>query len=1186
MLDESSTKHPEDDDVDLKLASIDNRARHNSNLGIIHADDIDMKIDELPKSPYCMKTGKKVQYNKPLTSKMRNRYNLILRTIRANGFVSDCVKLFHMLLTEEHDRGLKDRMCKKTFYRLLSRMCVKKQVRLWEIILKYKTKFRQLLIITDRNIGIEYAPIKNRIEQVKKKFLLSLNMEYINKNQAREKRNDGNNSSSTMTISAANKIIKRPLSMIKRQLNYGNTPKFVRMRTLHEILYYIVYAQNVDAPPIPKEMAIEQWKQSELHFIDWDSLLSEELSPIYSNEIGWKMFVQPIMAYHGYGNGWFLLSDLIYRLPLSVFVKICNINYEIPGLDEMLSHPIKKHYLVNNVPYEIQQSLFNTRKYISSIDDLLKRMCCMGLLQVGPHRFLTREQIYYFLNRQASLLNTITSAPGYWRISDNEYPIVSYSFQSQDGIAHYWDDLYKICTNTKLNRKSLLVNEPPVDVHWYRNEQLLACLREVSNDEAIAKDCGELPGDHLGAAGLDSSFFAHLLRNWSFKATKYKIKKSTILPNTRKGVPIRYNRLVRVVRDPTVRNNSGEKKISIVPLNSLSRRRRRATSRKTVKTARNRVTVYDDVDREALRRMSKLRVDWNSEEDNFLLLCRVAKLYLGMCVKRPLIVPSVLRDLMQWNCKSMNKTSQACKRRITYILKKPSVVQSMISCLEEVKQNPSVKRRFGPRFAARLQKLYHDEEQFTLAIVIHYVDLVYMLSKQYYNLTNSSDLAPFHLPETLNDFYRIYTEKTDDYQIDTVHFDNPQNQDDIKITTIVTLIHSTMCCSMDKTSWSIQLYEIYKDYPERLLSMAMKKVRSEQLISVNKLGEACHIGKIENRNLPLSAKPYHLSITYQHQMYTKISYDIFDDAFGKLKNIVDSIKTQRFQLNLLNGIACFILTELLHMNAIENHIDIPKQVLILDPAKQTADNSSERIYARFQEIFNYIPKFDLVDVDAVEQVILQPQAVVQIEETTTTSTLTKLSEQNFHFFCIVNCYGQTKTVNRLVLNEDEKCPLNCVLKQKNPIATIMKTLLTNRDVWRRLTCDGHSLEIMPEVVEIGDTNILAIYHHLLGDDKATENAKDFKRVLEVVEDILDEEQKQEDDGSLFASEIVFNNKSDIKKRWVGEMINEKIHKFHDFLFVNSCKLSLSANSGQSSRAERLLETSIKKRDEILQRITA
>lgn len=209
---------------------------------------------------------------------------------------------------------------------------------------------------------------------------------------------------------------------------------------------------------------------------------------------------------------------------------------------------------------------------------------------------------------------------------------------------------------------------------------------------------------------------------------------------------------------------------------------------------------------------------------------------------------------------------------------------------------------------------------------------------------------------------------------------------------------------------------------------------------------------------------------------------------------------------------------------------------------------------------------------------------------TTPAALSKLSEKNFHFFCIVNSFGQAKTVNRLVFNEDDKCPMNCVLKQNSPIAVIMKTLLSNRDVWRRLSSDGQCIDLLSEVVEIDDSNILAIYNHLMANDKTSENAEDFKRVLEVVEDILDEELKQEDDGSLFDNDMsgceISDLKSDVKKQWYrGEMINEKIHKFHDFLFVNSCKLSLSANSEQTNKGDEILKNCIAKREEILTSIT-
>merc|ERR1719183_2675440 len=45
---------------------------------------------------------------------------------------------------------------------------------------------------------------------------------------------------------------------------------------------------------------------------------------------------------------------------------------------------------------------------------------------------------------------------------------------------------------------------------------MLDALSPRSAEEASAADDGSVPGDGLGAAGLDSSIFAHLKRNWTW----------------------------------------------------------------------------------------------------------------------------------------------------------------------------------------------------------------------------------------------------------------------------------------------------------------------------------------------------------------------------------------------------------------------------------------------------------------------------------------------------------------------------------------------------------------------------------------------------------------------------------------------------------------------------------------------
>ena len=49
-----------------------------------------------------------------------------------------------------------------------------------------------------------------------------------------------------------------------------------------------------------------------------------------------------------------------------------------------------------------------------------------------------------------------------------------------------------------------------------RKPAMIASLSPKTAEDAPSYDDGSIPGDGLGAAGLDSSIFAHLKRNWTW----------------------------------------------------------------------------------------------------------------------------------------------------------------------------------------------------------------------------------------------------------------------------------------------------------------------------------------------------------------------------------------------------------------------------------------------------------------------------------------------------------------------------------------------------------------------------------------------------------------------------------------------------------------------------------------------
>lgn len=76
---------------------------------------------------------------------------------------------------------------------------------------------------------------------------------------------------------------------------YGFSPKFIRMRHLHSLLYYLVYVHPGE-PKDPKEIHIESLRQQG-HIID-DKLVSE-MNTIFHDEVDWKMFIPPLPKHAG-----------------------------------------------------------------------------------------------------------------------------------------------------------------------------------------------------------------------------------------------------------------------------------------------------------------------------------------------------------------------------------------------------------------------------------------------------------------------------------------------------------------------------------------------------------------------------------------------------------------------------------------------------------------------------------------------------------------------------------------------------------------------------------------------------------------------------------------------------------------------------------------------------------------------
>ena len=86
------------------------------------------------------------------------------------------------------------------------------------------------------------------------------------------------------------------------------------------------------------------------------------------------------------------------------------LNLSIPG------HPIKKHFLVKNLPTPMKRQLLHGRKYIFSIYEDIQKLAYMGLVQMGVNVTKEKDQAFIYINQKARLFDTRDSAQGYHQI--------------------------------------------------------------------------------------------------------------------------------------------------------------------------------------------------------------------------------------------------------------------------------------------------------------------------------------------------------------------------------------------------------------------------------------------------------------------------------------------------------------------------------------------------------------------------------------------------------------------------------------------------------------------------------------------------------------------------------------------------------------------------------------------------
>uniref|UniRef100_A0A8C0BDF6 General transcription factor IIIC subunit 1 n=1 Tax=Buteo japonicus TaxID=224669 RepID=A0A8C0BDF6_9AVES len=797
----------------------------------------------------------------------------------------------------------------------------------------------------------------------------------------------------------------------------GFLPKMPRLRMVHMFLWYLIYGHPLNGTQ--QKGGSDAEKKGSKQGLDVNAAVLEaqpdgileitttvvnpeisaqetevELSnqTVYVDDVSWMRYVPPLPVHREFGFGWALVSDILLCLPLSLFVQIVQVSYKVDGLEDFLNDPLKKHTLIRFLPRSVRQQLLYKRRYIFSVVENLQRLCYMGLIQFGPtEKFQDKDQVFVYMKRNAVIVDTTICDPHY-NLAQSSRPFERrfYVLNTMQDVENFWFDLQCVCLNTPLGvvrcprskRSNLQGEETALDVEMEQEsavdkhnlERKCAMLEYTTGSREVVDD-GTIPGDGLGAAGLDSSFYGHLKRNWIW--TSYIInktrKESTVSENgltvrlqtflTKHPLPLSTGgNKINILGEGKVGSESLVQKEECIEISkeqtqdrtkrvrggkSQKRKRlRKDIGKKTKKKKKEddsvekskRLRYHDEADQSALQRMTRLRVTWTVQEDSLLMLCRIASHVLNAKVKGPFVPWQVVRDIMHASFEeSLDKTSHSVGRRARYIVRNPQTYLNYKVCLAEVYQDKALIEDFMNR-----ENNYEDPQ----VCAKEFKEFVERLKEKFSSTLGNPKLE---IPDTLQELFsrfRVLAIGEDTSQ--NTKEDSLSSVYDIHFLVLQNLIQSTLALSDNqmKSCQSFQTFRLYREYRDDILVKAFLECQKRSLVNRRRVNHT--LGPKKSRALPFVPMSYQLSQSYYRVFTWRFPSTICTESFQFLEKLKDAEKSDQpdnfsfkdqenkasegmiaFPMDGPGG-QCVAMLSLFSLGLVSVNVRIPEQIVVVD----------------------------------------------------------------------------------------------------------------------------------------------------------------------------------------------------------------------------------------------------------------
>ncbi|XP_030315833.1 general transcription factor 3C polypeptide 1 isoform X2 [Calypte anna] len=979
------------------------------------------------------------------TYRLLKRRNLIVEAVRNLRLIESLFTLQKMVMDQEKQEGVSTKCCKKSIVRLVQKLAREGLLRLYRTTVIQDGISKKVEFVVHPSVSPSDPLVRSAIEQVRFRISSSSTATRIkvpqtptSQDQADEE-NLGQDTAldsgeaqegSCKADSRARKTDEKmgitqlknyhPVTVPGLGRSLGFLPKMPRLRMVHMFLWYLIYGHPLNGTQ-QKGGSDSEKKGMDVNTavleaqpdgtLEITAVMNPETSAdetevdlsnqtVYVDDTSWMRYVPPLPVHREFGSGWALVSDILLCLPLSLFIQIVQVSYKVDGLEDFLNDPVKKHTLIRFLPRSIRQQLLYKRRYIFSVVENLQRLCYMGLIQFGPtEKFQDKDQVFVYMKRNAVIVDTTVCDPHY-NLAQSSRPFERrvYLLSTMQDVENFWFDLQCVCLNTPLGvvrcprskRSNLqgeetaleMEQESAVDKH--NLERKCAMLEYTTGSREVVDD-GTIPGDGLGAAGLDSSFYGHLKRNWIW--TSYIIDKTRKeSPGSENGLTMRLQTFltkhllplstggnkINILGEGKVESESLVQKEECIEISkeptqdrtervrggkSQKRKKlRKDTGKKTKKKKKEedcvekskRLRYHDKADQSALQRMTRLRVTWTVQEDSLLMLCRIASHVLNAKVKGPFVPWQVVRDVMHATFEeSLDKTSHSVGRRARCIVKNPQTYLNYKVCLAEVYQDKALIEDFMNR-----ENNYEDPQvggrQAGILKVCakEFKEFVERLKEKFSSTLGNPKLE---IPDTLQELFsrfRVLAIGEDTNQ--TTKEDSLSSIYDIHFLVLQNLIQSTLALSDNqmKTCQSFQTFRLYREYQDDILVKAFLECQKRSLVNRRRVNHT--LGPKKRRALPFVPMSYQLSQGYYRVFTWRFPSTICTESFQffmKLKDAERSDQPDKFSFKDEDkqapegmiafpmdgpGGQCVAMLSLISLGLVSVNVRIPEQIVVVD----------------------------------------------------------------------------------------------------------------------------------------------------------------------------------------------------------------------------------------------------------------